>query len=202
VQIGLSGIVPIGIVAVVPQIKLSSELAPGVHGALIAQGAFVFPYIVDTDELRIGVYGGAALLSLGEQQLQVTVGAHAYGVTVSEKSSGYDVEPVVPGAPWSPPSQREVTEHHSEWFVLPTVGLSWRFHRKLMLNLEVYAPLGSLLDEAGLNGRVWAVLYGLRIFGEHIFGDIGFVIPIFPEVDELLVYAPIGLPVLSFGYRW
>ena len=66
----------------------------------MAQGAFIYPYIADIgddESLLIGVYGGAALLSFGERQLQVTLGAHAYGVTVSEQDTRYDAAPVTPG---------------------------------------------------------------------------------------------------------
>lgn len=83
--------------------------------------------------------------------------------------------------------------------LLPSLGGSWRIGDFIRLNLELYAPLGTAQD----NGRNWAIMYGIRLFGEHLFGDISFAIPIFRRAgDRFLKYSPLGFPLLGIGYQW
>jgi hypothetical protein len=35
-----------------------------------------------------------------------------------------------------------------------------------------------------------------------MFGNVGFVIPIFEDAGEILKIVPLGLPLLTFGYVW
>ena len=72
------------------------------------------------------------------------------------------------------------------------------------LNVELHAP--AIVDQEGDTlwqyGEVWAFAYGVRIFGQRIYGDVAFVVPIFPGVTDILQYCPIGFPMLNFGVQW
>ena len=92
----------------------------------------------------------------------------------------------------------KVWHYDHGWTVTPNAGLTARLTRRVRLNLEVYTFLG----DHSYNGELWAVLYGVRVHGDRMYGDISFVIPIFPDADELLQYVPIGIPMLTFGVLW
>jgi hypothetical protein len=90
-------------------------------------------------------------------------------------------------------------DRETTWIALPNLGFGWRFSKRLKLNVELYAPqLGEIED----NGQIWALMYGLRIFGQKIYGDVSFVLPFFPDSWEVFKYMPIGAPLLSFGFLW
>ena len=50
-------------------------------------------------------------------------------------------------------------------------------------------------------GRIWVIMYGIRIHGESLYGDISFVWPAFEDAWEFMKYMPMGFPMLSFGFQ-
>lgn len=128
----------------------------------------------------VGLGGGGPVLTLGDEKMFFNVSAPVYaGATFSNATDLGD---------------------STFWAALPSIGFSRRLSRTVRLNVELYKPISPNFDVD--NATVWAVLYGVRLFGDEIYGDVSFLIPIYPSAGDLLKYAPLGLPLLTFGYRW
>jgi hypothetical protein len=89
--------------------------------------------------------------------------------------------------------------HETAGVVLPTVGASFRLSDRVRFQLEAWVPV---LPAATRPVQMAAIIYGVRIFGQRFFGDISFALPIAEGVGDFYKVAPIGFPLLSFGYRW
>jgi hypothetical protein len=187
VEIGMHTVPPIGVVAFLPHVKIGGRLSEHVHLGVQLTGGVLYPYIGNDDAWRIGVYGGGPILTIEAGRFQLNVAAPFYGGTVSDNHRRYVATPT--------PHYVEELRHETRWVATPNLGFSARVGRHVRLNLETYAILG----DHDLNGEIWGVLYGVRFFGERIYGDVSFVIPIFPGVDEILKYLPTGAPLLTFG---
>ena len=83
---------------------------------------------------------------------------------------------------------------------LPSIGAKFRLTDMVLLNLE-FSMVG-LPDLPEEMGKIWAFMYGFRIHGEGLFGDISFVMPFFDHFWEIQKYCPIGYPLVNLGYRW
>ena len=129
------------------------------------------------------VYGGGPALTVGTRDAFFNLSLLVYGGTVfTKESSGW--------------------ENFTGVLLLPNLGGSIRLSERVKLSLEVHAPALVAEDgtEAWQYGEVWAFAYGVRFFGEEFYGDVAFVIPVFPGVTTLLQYCPIGFPMVSFGF--
>lgn len=169
---GVTTIVPIGVVAFIGHGTATFEVSPNVHLGVKVQGGVAHAFFSGTGG-TVGMWGGGAMATFGSEDLFLNVGFSAYGV-----SGGGETLPLM----------------------LPTIGGSWRVHRRVRLNLEAYAPLSPDLDDT--NGKLWVIMYGARFTGDNIYGDVGFVIPAFPGAEEFLKYMPLGMPMLALGYSW
>lgn len=84
------------------------------------------------------------------------------------------------------------------WAAFPGLGASWRVSSLIRLKAEAT----PLLLRGTENGKTWLLLYGARFGGEHFFGDLDFALPLLQRGLVWYSYMPLGLPLLSFGYRW
>jgi hypothetical protein len=174
-ELGFTTVLPIGLYAAIPSVKLTFPLGDRVHFGVTASGGVAGVYAGDGGGGAAGVVGGP-IVSVGDERLAFTGAVDVFaGETYA--TGGDEV---------------------GSWGVLPRVGVSSRLSKLVRLNLEVVSPLGPEFD----NGRNWGVLYGVRLFGDELFGDINFFIPVFDGAEDILKYAPLGLPLLSFGYNW
>ena len=67
-------------------------------------------------------------------------------------------------------------------------GFSFDFHINFDLDLEYENP--------------FMLYYGFRFSEKRVFGDLGFFIPMQPELIKMLMYCPPGLPYISVGFRF
>jgi hypothetical protein len=58
-------------------------------------------------------------------------------------------------------------------------------------------PSVDAADDASL----WLILYGLRISGDTLYGDISFIWPAMKDAWTFMKYMPMGMPMLSFGFQ-
>jgi hypothetical protein len=179
VAIGLKLILPIGFVAFTPNLRTGFQVSDNVWLGGAVNYTFLTPYI-EGDDFYFMSYGGTLSLSAGSDSFLFNFALTAQGVTILE------------------PDEDAV----NEGFFLPQTGVSIRLHEKVKFNLELAPPLTtseSYMEEFG--GRVWIVMYGIRIHGESLYGDISFVWPAFEEAWEVMKYVPMGFPMLSFGFQ-
>ncbi len=175
IEVGFMTVIPVGGYAALPRLRIGGRITDVVHLGLFGTGGAVGTYI--ESGVGVGFGGGGPLATFGTEKLFVNASAPFFG-----------------GATYGE------TETTSFWLGLPSVGFSARVSRAIRLNIELYKPLSSEFEDD--NAKIWAVLYGIRIFGDELYGDVSFVVPIYPGVGEVLRYAPLGIPLLVFGYRW
>lgn len=169
-EVGLRATPPITVVGVFPQLKLSFPFEGGAF-ALHALGGFFLGYVADWFP-RIGIVGGGPTLSVGSSTFTFNAGVEAYGVFVGDFKGGA---------------------------LLPYAGISKRVTRRVALGLEVVMP-GYFDGDTTWLGKLGLIIYGLRIMGGSVWGDISFALPIFEGCSYLYRYLPIGIPLLGFGF--
>jgi hypothetical protein len=195
-RISLDTVPPIGVLAFLPGVTLSKQLSDTIHlGVRLNAGVF-YPYISNDNDLHAILYGGGPILTVGKPDLAFNFTCLVFGFSAGEKTTTYPS--ALPGQPM--PSVERGWEYHHGYVVLPNVGFSARVSKRVKLNFELYAPLSGELEEN--LGKIWLFMYGARIFGESIYGDVSFAWPFFPDFWDVMKYMPMGVPMLSFGFRW
>jgi hypothetical protein len=188
-QLGVVTGPPAGALAFWPQLRAGGALSEKVELAVQAGAGAFWPFISNSDNWHAVVYGGGPVLTIGSPKLLFNLGVPVYGISLGSEQYSYR------GYPYS--SGKEMQYDHY-WMVVPNLGFSAQVARRVKLNLELHTPLG----DHGMNGKLWLIMYGIRIFGERLYGDISFVIPAYPGADQILKYIPIGFPLLGFGFQW
>ncbi|MBW1807280.1 MAG: hypothetical protein JRJ87_03740 [Deltaproteobacteria bacterium] len=179
VGLGLQVLLPITVVALAPGLRLGFRLSDNVWlGGSITAGFFI-PYI-DGVDVQVLFYGGGPSLTLGNDRFIFNCGLMAMGATLFADSNEGGNE--------------------TEALLLPHLGISVRLSEMVRFNLEVTPPLLPTV-EGGSDAMLWLVLYGIRIHGEMLYGDISFVWPAGKDTWTFMKYMPMGLPLLSFGFQ-
>jgi hypothetical protein len=138
--------------------------------AVHAMGGFFLPYVGDYSP-TVGLAGGGPSLSLGTGAIVFNVGVAAYGIFSGDFKGG---------------------------ILLPYAGITARVSRHVALNLEAVTPGYFEKDFSWM--KLGIIMYGIRIMGSTVWGDIAFALPIFEDCGWLYRYMPIGFPLLGFGF--
>lgn len=179
VEIGGTVTLPVMFFGAAPHVRFGGELAKNVRMSGGLTGGVLVP-LFDDGEALFGMYGGHFALTIGTPDLYFNTGVQAYGLTSSFSGDGF------------------LSGTHTTWAVLPNIGMGARLSEKVKFHAELHAVFAENLDA----GKVWALNYGIRIHGNALYGDIGFVLPLFEDVyDTAIKYMPLGVPTLSIGYR-
>jgi hypothetical protein len=173
-QIGITTMVPIVFFAAIPHVKINLPVNDNVNFAINTTAGGMVCYIGGCD-LYVAVYGGGPMLTIGTSELLVNLSFPVLGVT---------------------------TNDDTDWLAIPSIGFSAQVSRRVKINLELYCPLAGFMDDGIGQGEFWLLLYGIRIFGEQIYGDISFALPVFEHMGDILEYTPFGYPLLGFGFQW
>jgi len=177
VQLGVSALLPIGILAVMPEVKVGFEVAENLHLAATARaGVLLGP----TDE-PVFTFGGNAMVTYGTADSHLTAGIHAYAVPVP----GLDGDVV--------------------WAVHPSFGGVLRVAEFALLHLDLGPIFAGKAGHAGppeISADIWAIKYGVRFHGDNWFGDVAFVVPASEDWGTVARILPLGIPALSFGYAF
>ena len=152
--------------------KGSLEIAPRVR--IAASVALAFGS-VDGDSGTAGVVGGA-LSYCTDESCASLVSGYVYGGFSLEGEDG--AVPVAYGA-----------------------SLVQRLGRRVKLVVDVGSG-GVLASEDAVFAEGILLGYGLRFFTSDIAGDIGFVRPFFLGDNDEDIGFILGLPVVTFSYRW
>lgn len=172
-QFSVGTVIPIGIYALYPQLKLSAEPWTKIHVGLSFGGGTAGTYMDGV--VGAAFWGGGPVFTFGDERFMINVAA-----------------PVGGAVPYGSGVHETVG-----WAVTPNIGVSYRVSRSVRLNLEHYSVVYKEMDV-----YIGGVLYGVRIFNDTLFGDVSFFIPIFPGVEDVLKYIPLGFPLLTFGVIW
>jgi hypothetical protein len=181
VALGLKLVLPIGIVAFMPNLRTGFQVGEKVWLGGSVNYTFLMPYVDDSaGEFYLMTYGGTLSLSVGSDTFLFNFAFTSQGVTILQQD-----DPMT-----------------NEGLFLPQLGASIRLHEKVKLNLELAPPLTTDADYMeDYGGRMWIAMYGIRIHGDYLYGDISFVWPIFEDAWEFMKYLPMGMPLLSFGFQ-
>ena len=173
-QIGITTMVPIVFFAAIPHVKINLPINENVNLAINGTAGVLLCYIGGCD-LFVAVYGGGPVLTIGSPELLFNLNFPIYGVTTNDDTN---------------------------WLAAPSIGFSAQVSRRVKINLELYCPLAGFMDNGIGKGEFWLFLYGIRLFGEQIYGDISFALPIFEGMGNILEFTPFGFPLLGFGFQW
>jgi hypothetical protein len=190
VEVGFHTVPPIGVVGVLPHVKVTFPLGSAARLGLYATGGVIYPYIDNDEDVHLLLYGGGPVLTFGDPDLLLNLSVMVNGGSIGEKDIIYGTL----GAP-----EDTKFDYSHAWTVTPNLGFGWRFHDWMKLNAELFVPSSN---DSNINGKLWVLLYGVRMFGDSIYGDINFVLPFWPEMWDIMKYMPIGFPLLSFGFQW
>jgi hypothetical protein len=185
VELGAAVTVPIMNVGVTPTARFAVELADGVSLGLSTQLGCWF-YYPDIDFVAL-VWGVTPALTIGSRDFFFNVALGIWGASIYDQTD---------------------SEYHDDdvsmFLFLPSIGGSYRVSRLVKLNAELVAPGLIIQDQERLFpwGEVWALLYGVRIMGDSIYGDVSFVVPMFEQAWYVLRYVPFGFPFVNFGVQW
>jgi hypothetical protein len=137
-----------------------------------AQALLFTPFVGDGRTYLVA--GGGPILTLGNYERYFNLGALAYFV------AGED------GA-----------------LLLPHAGFSLRVSRRVRVGAEVYVP-GFVSGRSGDSafGKLAILLWGLRLFGESVWGDIALAEPICGGCGDVYRTFPLGFPFLNLGVGW
>jgi len=174
VQAGLMTGIPIGAIVFVPRLVLSARGGP-IGASFQVLGGILYPYVGTSNNDPVFVYGGGPTLSVGDPDRFLNLGFEFYGGTYRGNSAG---------------------------LLLPHAGGSLRLGARVALHLEVLVPGGIATSTSDLRfAEAALVLYGLRIIGSNLWGDISFAAPICADCGQLYKYLPLGVPLLGFGFN-
>ena len=190
-EVGVLAAPPIVFFTAFPHVKIGTQLSKNVSIAVKVTGGLAYPYMEEI-EGHFGIFGGGPILTIGNADMAFNISWPVYAVTVVEHDKvRYD--------PVTYESSAPENEYETFWLMLPHIGFSARVHKRIKLNFELYAVAAEGFE---YSGEFWLFMYGIRIMGKRIFGDINFVVPLFEDSDEVLQYMPIGYPLLQFGFQW
>jgi hypothetical protein len=170
-EVGVRTTPPAGAFIFAPQAKMSWPFRGGAF-AVHAQAGLFLPYLLDTNGL--GYAGGGPIVTIGSPRRYFTVGAEAYAV---------------------------FTDKFSMAVLLPYMGGFVHLGRRISVGAELVLP-------ATWPERTWSlpfgeqalIMYGVRILGERMWGNILFAAPICESCGILyekgLVF---GIPLLGVG---
>ena len=87
--------------------------------------------------------------------------------------------------------------------IIPHAGFSLLVTRGVRIGAEAYVPgaYGPDVRNGGL-GKIGVVLWGVRLFGQSVWGDIALADLICDGCGDLYRVLPLGLPFLNLGVGW
>jgi hypothetical protein len=160
----------------------------------------LFFFMPDTELLWL-MYGLTPVMSIGSEDYCFNISLHVMGFSW-----------------WAPDDSSYIVGeggHNGFLTLVPGIGGSIRLTRHMKLNIELMAPQVArvwgdnewnedfrLLDGVNtINGKLWFIMIGLRIFGKRFYGDVGMAWAVFPGWWEFQMFMPMGWPVFSFGVQ-
>jgi hypothetical protein len=173
-ELGVQTGPPIGAFLVAPQIKVAAH-APSASLALFAFGGAFMPVIGNADSILF--YGGGPIVTVGDPDHFASFGMQVYALSASDSTAA---------------------------FLLPNAGGSARLSRRLRASVEILVPdaVGAEIGDELDPGDLIVVLYGVRIVGSQVWGDIAFAYPVCSECGDVTQALPLGLPLLGIGLSW
>ncbi|MCB0308414.1 MAG: hypothetical protein KDD48_03500 [Bdellovibrionales bacterium] len=175
-DVGFQTIPPFGFFALGPTVRFRKEIQPGLSIGAFGNVGVLYLFVLDNEFDNVDTtalyFGGGPLVSAGNGQRALNFSVLTYGGHAAG-STGY--------------------------VVIPSVGGNLQVSNSIKLNLEV---MTFLMPQQKSNAEIWAVMYGIRLFGGHMHGDIAFLAPVGSGVGSLYKVSPLGIPVLQFGASW
>jgi hypothetical protein len=177
ITLTVNTVLPTGVLAGTAGIRVGGEVAQNLHLSFTAGGGgMTFFWDGEFSGGLIG-FGGGPVLTYGTPDLYFNAKARVYRLV---GTGGWDD---VAG------------------FALPSIGGGVRVSKFMRLFVEGGA--GYYWDDWDVWHGSWIgfVHYGAHFHGTHIYGDVGFVRPIYTG-SNFLKSIPLGIPSLTLGYSW
>lgn len=197
VNLGLSTVLPIGVVGAMGHISVYGQVSPLIHVGFKGQAGIGTAFIAPAGGILLG---GGPMVTIGNKDIYLNIHVPMYGL-IGLQYTSYG-SPHYNDSSYSGVSTPVATP--PLFVAIPNIGFSARLTRVVRFNVEMHVPLSPAFgnDAYGLNGRLWLIQYGIRISGRHLYGDIFFSIPIAPGSEHVLMYSPLGIPGFTLGYKF
>lgn len=169
---GAFTVIPLGFVALAPNVRYVLKANDNLYIGGSVSAGFLKTTFVDSDDIDAFYFMGFTPV--------VTYGNHQSAISFS-----------------IPFYYGKYDDSNGQVFT-PTIGGSKQISRRIKLNAEL---ISSVTD--GSLQKTFTLIYGFRIFSEGgMFGDISFVAPIGEGASEFYEVAPLGFPLLNFGFTF
>lgn len=174
-SVGLNVSIPAYFFAIAPSIKGSIKVHDIIHLGAFVQGGSILPVAGSSDMLYF--VGGGPILTIGDSYKGINI-SHLtyYGGTGNRDFGGID-----------------------EGGVGASSNISGYIKASKLVRLFLETHIMHNYKEIA---KGVTLLYGLRLEGKKFFGDIGFVLPLYDSIYDILKYIPLGFPLVSFGLKF
>jgi hypothetical protein len=185
---------PLGVLGGGPKLKFVHSLGDNIHFGVYGEvGGVVSMYKIGNQGSQLGFYYmGGQMLTFGDHEFAVTIGPAILG-------GGYErrVDLYYDSSSYERNEGNRVEYNH---IIVGNLNLHKRFTPAIKGMIDFTLPIahksGFLREKAALLG------YGVRIGGESLSGDIGFVLPIHSEMGSMMRTLPLGFPIISLNINF
>lgn len=168
-SVGVRLTVPIGVFAGALQAKQTIDLSDEFHLGVAGFFGGVTSLFSKKGNHSAWTFGGGAMSTIGNAERGITFGGYIFG----GGAGGY-----------------------GHIFLLDA-NAHYRVTRRIKLMIDAATPLATHHKNIAFDWS--AVAYGLRVGGESLSGDVGFLIPIYSNAGHVLRYIPLGFPFISLN---
>lgn len=169
--VGLTTLVPIGVVGFAPNFKLTTSLTPNFHLGMVGAGGFIASLFSTRGNNMGSFFLGGGLATVGDSERAITFGTYIAGGQAGDSSYGH--------------------------VLLLNANAFTRFTRSIKGIVDGVVPVAN--HRRNVFADWGAILYGVRIGGNELYGDVGFLAPIYANAGKFYRYLPLGVPFVSLS---
>ncbi len=140
--------------------------------------------------VHFGVFGSAGGIASLRDNRDNNSGFYFTGgalVTIGDEDAAFTAGGYIFGGRWN---------HYGHAYVA-NANAFYRTSKRLKLIIDAFTPVAT--HRHSTFGKWTALSYGIRYGGADMSGDIGFVLPIHDDMGDLMKFAPLGIPFVTFN---
>jgi len=128
------------------------------------------------------------MVTIGDQKTALTIGSYILGGGVNgrEKRSYYD--------------DYENDSSSYNHIVLSNMNFHHRISDTIKIMVDASLPIAN--KNGSVKHTTAVVAYSIRVGGDMVSGDIGFILPIHEDMGSTMRYFPLGIPLLSLNFTF
>lgn len=166
---GLTVLTPIGLMGFIPNVKISTSLTSKVHVALSGSAGYIASLFSTRGNNSAFFYTSGVLATVGDTESAFTFGNYIAG------------------------GRADAYGH----VLLLNANAFHRFTPSVKGIIDAIVPIATHRKADFANWS--AVAYGARFGGSELYGDVGFLAPIYANAGRFYRYFPLGVPFVSLS---